>query len=103
MIDSPRAQECANGNKEGCAGEQPQKGQQNSTLSNGLQQCQPPDTIPAFYGGPLAMTHKPKTVLIVDDDEGMRDTLTAILRRDYTVLTASTVLAAAHRKWTLWG
>jgi DNA-binding NtrC family response regulator len=29
-------------------------------------------------------------VLIVDDDEGMRDTLTAILRRDYRVLRAST-------------
>ena len=32
------------------------------------------------------MTHKPKTVLIVDDDEGMRDTLTAILKREYRVL-----------------
>jgi len=32
------------------------------------------------------MSHKPKTVLIVDDDEGMRDTLTAILKRDYRVL-----------------
>ncbi len=31
-----------------------------------------------------------KTVLVVDDDEGMRDTLTAILRRDYRVLRAST-------------
>ena len=29
------------------------------------------------------MSHKPKTVLVVDDDEGMRDTLTAILKRDY--------------------
>ena len=29
-----------------------------------------------------------KTVLIVDDDEGMRDTLTAILRWDYRVLCA---------------
>jgi DNA-binding NtrC family response regulator len=35
------------------------------------------------------MSTKPKTLLIVDDDEGMRDTLTAILRRDYAVLTAS--------------
>jgi DNA-binding NtrC family response regulator len=34
------------------------------------------------------MHHKPKTVLIVDDDEGMRDTLTAILKRDYRVLKA---------------
>jgi two-component system response regulator AtoC len=32
------------------------------------------------------MTHKPKTVLIVDDDEGMRDTLTAILKREYRIL-----------------
>ena len=35
------------------------------------------------------MSTKPKTLLIVDDDEGMRDTLTAILRRDYNVITAS--------------
>src|SRR6266480_1810697 len=32
------------------------------------------------------MSHKPKTVLIVDDDEGMRDTVTAILKREYRVL-----------------
>jgi DNA-binding NtrC family response regulator len=32
------------------------------------------------------MTHKQKTVLIVDDDEGMRDTLAAILKREYRVL-----------------
>ena len=35
------------------------------------------------------MTPKPKTVLIVDDDEGMRDTLTAILKREYRLLRAS--------------
>ena len=35
------------------------------------------------------MASSMKTVLIVDDDEGMRDTLTAILRRDYRVLRAS--------------
>jgi len=40
------------------------------------------------------MTHKPKTVLIVDDDEGMRDTLTAILKREYRILSASTGEAA---------
>src|SRR5919197_1877446 len=40
------------------------------------------------------MTHKLKTVLIVDDDEGMRDTLTAILKRDYRILKASTGEAA---------
>ncbi|MFN8059174.1 MAG: sigma-54 dependent transcriptional regulator [Vicinamibacterales bacterium] len=31
---------------------------------------------------------RPKTVLVVDDDQGMRETLTAILRRDYRVVTA---------------
>ena len=36
------------------------------------------------------MSPKTKTVLIVDDDEGMRDTLTAILKRTYLVLTAAT-------------
>ena len=32
------------------------------------------------------MSLKPKTVLIVDDDEGMRDTLTAILKREFRIL-----------------
>jgi two-component system response regulator AtoC len=32
------------------------------------------------------MTVKAKTVLIVDDDEGMRDTLSVILKRDYRIL-----------------
>jgi DNA-binding NtrC family response regulator len=40
------------------------------------------------------MVHKQKTVLIVDDDEGMRDTLTAILKRDYRVLRVSSGEAA---------
>jgi DNA-binding NtrC family response regulator len=40
------------------------------------------------------MTHKPKTVLIVDDDEGMRDTLTAILKREYRVLKVTSGEAA---------
>jgi len=44
--------------------------------------------------GGLSMTGKSKTVLIVDDDEGMRDTLTAILKRDYHVLTVSSGEAA---------
>jgi two-component system response regulator AtoC len=39
------------------------------------------------------MTVRPKTLLIVDDDEGMRDTLTAILKREYRVLTADTAEA----------
>jgi len=34
--------------------------------------------------------HRRKTVLIVDDDEGMRDTLTAVLKREYRVLRAAT-------------
>jgi DNA-binding NtrC family response regulator len=37
---------------------------------------------------------KPKTLLIVDDDEGMRDTLTAILKRDYRVLRVQSGEAA---------
>jgi DNA-binding NtrC family response regulator len=35
------------------------------------------------------MSHKPKSVLIVDEDEEMRETLTAILRREYRVLRVS--------------
>jgi DNA-binding NtrC family response regulator len=35
------------------------------------------------------MTPPPKTVLICDDDQGMRDTIAAILGRDYRVLTVS--------------
>src|SRR5262245_35025649 len=31
-----------------------------------------------------------KTFLIVDDDEGMRDTLTAVLRRDFRILKTAT-------------
>ena len=30
-----------------------------------------------------------KTILICDDDQGMRDTIAAILKRDYRVLTVS--------------
>ena len=40
------------------------------------------------------MSPKSKTVLIVDDDEGMRDTLTAILKRDYRVLRVASGEAA---------
>ncbi len=36
------------------------------------------------------MSDRKKTILIVDDDEGMRETLTAMLRRDYRVLRAAT-------------
>jgi two-component system, NtrC family, response regulator AtoC len=35
------------------------------------------------------MSERRKTVLVVDDDEGMRETLTAILRREYRVLRTS--------------
>jgi DNA-binding NtrC family response regulator len=40
------------------------------------------------------MTTRPKTVLIVDDDQGMRDTISAILKRDYRVLAVSSGEAA---------
>jgi DNA-binding NtrC family response regulator len=40
------------------------------------------------------MSDRRKTLLIVDDDEGMRDTLTAVFRRDYRVLRAATGEAA---------
>jgi DNA-binding NtrC family response regulator len=40
------------------------------------------------------MSSKPKTVLVVDDDEGMRDTLTAILKREYRVLRVASGEAA---------
>jgi DNA-binding NtrC family response regulator len=40
------------------------------------------------------MTQKPKTVLVVDDDEGMRDTLTSILKREFRVLRVATGEAA---------
>src|SRR5918996_2588691 len=40
------------------------------------------------------MSERRKTVLIVDDDEGMRETLTAILKREYRVLRAATGEAA---------
>jgi DNA-binding NtrC family response regulator len=40
------------------------------------------------------MPDRRKTILVVDDDEGMRDTLTAVLRRDYRVLRAGTGEAA---------
>src|SRR4029434_9799822 len=40
------------------------------------------------------MSERRKTILVVDDDEGMRDTLTAVLRRDYRVLRAATGEAA---------
>ncbi len=40
------------------------------------------------------MSERRKTVLIVDDDEGMRDTLSAVLKRDYRLLKAATGEAA---------
>jgi len=40
------------------------------------------------------MSQKTKSVLIVDDDEGMRDTLTAILKREYRVLKVGSGEAA---------
>ena len=46
---------------------------------------------------PTSMAHRPKTVLIVDDDEGMRDTLTAILKGEYRVLVADSGEAGLAR------
>ena len=40
------------------------------------------------------MSERRKTLLVVDDDEGMRDTLTAMLRRDYRMLRAASGEAA---------
>src|SRR6186997_2007543 len=40
------------------------------------------------------MSDRRKTVLIVDDDEGMRNTLTAVLRREYRVLRVASGEAA---------
>jgi DNA-binding NtrC family response regulator len=40
------------------------------------------------------MAERRKTILVVDDDEGMRETLTALLRHDYRVLRAATGEAA---------
>ena len=40
------------------------------------------------------MAERRKTILIVDDDEGMRETLTAVLKREYRVLRAATGEAA---------
>lgn len=43
------------------------------------------------------MTVTQKTLLIVDDDEGMRDTLTAILKREYRVSVASSAEEGLQR------
>jgi two-component system NtrC family response regulator len=40
------------------------------------------------------MPERRKTLLVVDDDEGMRDTMTAILRQDYRILRVATGEAA---------
>ena len=40
------------------------------------------------------MSERRKAILIVDDDEGMRETLTAVLKGDYRVLRAATGEAA---------
>src|SRR5205814_2528181 len=93
--DSPRTQKCANGKKEGCADEQPLDAQQNPYLSERLATvstaCHNTAGLPEF---PTPMVLKQKTVLIVDDDEGTRDTLTAILKREYRVLRVSSGEAA---------
>ena len=40
------------------------------------------------------MSQRRKTVLVIDDDEGMRETLPAVLRREYRVLRVATGEAA---------
>ena len=40
------------------------------------------------------MSERRKTILVVDDDEGMRETLTSVLKRDYRVLRVATGEAA---------
>src|ERR1700754_2524873 len=91
---SPGLDKRKTGNCERHNSKEEQERQRKATLSNGLQQCQPPATIPHLLNNALGllqpMSQKPKTVLIVDDDEGMRDTLTAILKRDYRVLKVGT-------------
>jgi DNA-binding NtrC family response regulator len=48
------------------------------------------NTRPHFF----SMHARPKTILIVDDDQGMRDTIAVILKREYRVLTAASGEAA---------
>ena len=48
----------------------------------------------SVYNLRLPMTPSPKTILICDDDQGMRETIAAILGRDYRVLTVSSGEAA---------
>ena len=75
---------------EGCQATAP-SGQQRNLLG-APKRCQATET--RYNTGCFPMNPKPKTILIVDDDEGMRDTLNAILRRDYRVLRAATGEAA---------
>src|SRR4026207_981157 len=45
--------------------------------------CSPDTMADGSAFPPAAMTHKPKTVLVIDDDEGMRGTLGAVPQRDH--------------------
>jgi DNA-binding NtrC family response regulator len=62
------------------------------TLSNAIRECQGAARGDggARYTRGSDMSERGKTILVVDDDEGMRDTLTAALKRDYRVLRAAT-------------
>ena len=42
------------------------------------------------------MTPATKTILVCDDDQGMRETIAAILGRDYRVLTVASGEAATR-------
>ena len=83
------------GTQAGDAGEEPLKRQQSEYLIERVATVSTAcDNTPDSGHSPNSMSHKPKTVLVVDDDEGMRDTLTAILKRDYRVLRATSGEAA---------
>src|SRR5205085_233230 len=49
----------------------------------------------ALQSAPFNMA-SPKTILICDDDQGMRDTIAAILKRDYRVLMVASGEAALN-------
>ena len=95
---APRPDERGDRDEDGDADEEPLKGQQNPYLIERLATVSTAchntghRIAPTRPHGP--MSQKLKTVLIVDDDEGMRDTLAAILKREYRVLRVSSGEAA---------
>src|SRR5262249_37698286 len=92
--DSPRSKPRDTGDHEGGACKQPLKSEQRRDLSERLATVSPACHNTAGHPAFPHMSNRPKTVLVVDDDEGMRDTLTAILKREYRVLRAASGEAA---------